>query len=171
MGCVDAQEGDEDELESVEQDITAAPMNLTATITSPSQVTLNWTGPVGATYVIQRSNTPGTETNYTSNSPATSTTFVDAHLLANTQYCYVIRANVVGAGGLSSQSNEQCVTMSSGPQAPAGVSALATSSTSITVTWNAVPNATLYYIYMAKGAGTYSSIGTATPPTTSFVVN
>ena len=168
-GCLD---GGTDDLGVTEQDITPAPMNLVATITGPSSVNLTWSAVTGATaYEIQRSNTPGTETNYTTNSPATSTTFNDSHLLANTQYCYVVRAYVPGAGGISNASNEQCVTMSSGPQAPTNVTATATSSSSITVQWAAVATATTYYVLMSTGGGAYSQIGTATPPTTSLVVN
>ena len=147
-------------------------MNLVATITGPSSDTLTWSAVTGATaYEIQRSNTPGTETNYTSNSPPTSTTFNDSHLQANTQYCYVVRAYVPGAGGISGPSNEQCVTMSSGPQTPTNVTATATSSSSITVQWAAVATATIYYVYMSTSGGAYAQIGTTTPPTTTLVVN
>ena len=171
-GCIDGGDSS-DELGSIQEDISQAPSNLVATITGPTTLNLTWTAVTGATgYVIQRSNTSGTETNYTSASPATSTTFNDSHLTANTQFCYVVRANVLLAGGISPPSNEQCVTTSSGPSAPTGVSALATSSTSITVTWNAVPTATLYYVFEAVGTSTtFAQIGTATPPATSFVVN
>ena len=49
------------------------------------------------------------------------------------------------------------------PNAPTGVKATANSSSSITVTWNSVSNATGYYIYRSSSSsGTYSQIGTST---------
>lgn len=170
VGCLDDGEGDLD-LNSVTQDIGPGPTNLTATVISSTSVQLSWNAVTGATdYVIQRSNTPGTETNYTSNSPPTATTFRDSHLTANTQYCYVVRAFVPGPG-LSDPSNEQCVTTSTGPQPPANVTATATSSSSITVTWAAVTGATHYYVYMSTGGGAFNNIGFTTPPTTTFVAS
>lgn len=166
-GCVSGT----DDLGVTEQDISPAPTNLVVTITGPASANLTWDAVAGATaYEIQRSNTPGTETNYTSNSPPTSTTFNDSHLTANTQYCYVVRAYVPGAGGISGPSNEQCVTMGSGPQAPTNVTAMATSSSSITVQWDAVSTATDYYVYMSTSGGSYVQIATVAPPSTSYIV-
>lgn len=51
--------------------------------------------------------------------------------------------------------------------APTGVSASATSSSSITVSWNAVTGATGYYVYRsASSSGTFTQVGS--PTTTSF---
>ncbi len=168
VGCLD---GGEEDLSTVQQDIGPGPTGLTATVISSTSIQLSWNAVTNATaYLIQRSNTPGTETNYTTNFPATATTFRDSHLTANTQYCYVVRANVPGLG-LSDPSNEQCVTTSTGPQPPTGVTATATSSSSITVTWNAVAGATHYYVYMSTGGGAFNNIGFTTPPTTTFIAS
>ena len=55
----------------------------------------------------------------------------------------------------------------SAPSAPTGVSANATSSSSITISWNAVSGATSYTVYRSSSSnGSYSSVGTTS--STSF---
>jgi len=55
------------------------------------------------------------------------------------------------------------------PPAPTGVNARATTSTQVTITWNAVTGATSYQIFRRAPGGSFTQIGTST--TTSFVDN
>jgi fibronectin type 3 domain-containing protein len=83
-------------------------------------------------------------------------------------YWYYIKAvNSAGKSGYSS-SNAYAATKSGSssgyaPDAPTGVAALAQSSSSIRVTWNAVSGADEYYVYRALSAsGIYSRVGEST---------
>jgi hypothetical protein len=55
------------------------------------------------------------------------------------------------------------------PPAPTGVNARATSSTQVTITWNAATGATSYQVFRRAPGGAFTQIGT--PSTTSFVDN
>ena len=88
-------------------------------------------------------------------------------LQPDTTYSYYIKAvNSAGSSGYSSYSQTCSATTPSGsvsaPSAPTGVTAAASSSDSITVSWNTVSGATEYYVYRAMSySGTYTRVGSA----------
>lgn len=166
-GCA-ADDGIDDE-SSLEQDVTAAPTNLTATVLSPQKVRLNWNPIAGAgvNYVVQKGTAPGNERNYSSSSPAGSTTFTDDNNTPNTQLCYTVRA--VANNSASPISNEVCVFTAAGPTPPAEVSATTTGTTSVNITWTPVSGIVRYYVFESIGGGAFNQIGSVAPPTTSFL--
>ncbi|QKZ13136.1 fibronectin type III domain-containing protein [Spirosoma sp. KUDC1026] len=120
----------------------AAPARLTATAASFSQITLSWadlsaneTG-----FQLERS-TDGTTFSKVADLAANITTYSDQNLSPQTRYYYRIRA--VNAAGNSDYSNVADATTPVGPPAaPQSLSAVATSTTQINLTWNAVATAT-----------------------------
>src|SRR5688572_17472373 len=54
--------------------------------------------------------------------------------------------------------------------APENVTATATATTRINVTWDDVPGATKYYVYRSAAGGPYAYIATARAPATSLAV-
>jgi len=156
-----------DEESTLDQEVTAAPTNLVATVISPQRISLSWDAIAGsATYVVLRGATPSSERTFTSTSPAGATTFLDTGLTPNTQYCYQIKA-VLG-GTASGPSNEQCVFTAPGPQPPTGVQAVTTSTTAINVSWSAVGGAVRYYVFESVGGGAFTQLGSVAAPTLSF---
>ena len=111
-----------------------------------------------------------------------STSTVSIQVADNSKYAAIIDNKVavkIGPGSWSpsgswnlalSGSNYAIWTKSSGgsaPSAPTGVSANATSSSSITISWNAVSGATSYTVYRSTSrSGSFSSVGTTS--STSF---
>lgn len=78
------------------------------------------------------------------------TTFIDGHLQPDTEYCYVVAA-LDKAGNRSGDSAAACARTpaldTQGSAAPAGVTAVALSTTSIQLSWGSVPDATAYVVY------------------------
>jgi subtilisin family serine protease len=90
--------------------IAAAPLppqNLSATAISTNRIDLTWTAVAGATgYIVRRGGTPIATT--------LGTSFSDAGLAPNTQYCYTVTAT--NAAGSSPQSGQACaITPASAP--------------------------------------------------------
>lgn len=171
VGCVGDFSTDEaldEEVGVSEQEVALPPpTGLAVTVVSTTRMDLTWNPSVGATkYIIMRGLAgPGSETSYTS-WPGTSTTFVANYLLPNTQYCWQVK-NVNVTNEVSGPSNEVCASTSTAPTpaAPSNVVATATSSTRITVTWNAVAGATNFRIYQGQGMATptlYTSVSGST---------
>lgn len=119
----------------------SVPANVQAVATSSSQVSVSWdaaTDNVGvASYKLYRNgNVIATVTN--------GTTYTDSNLTANTAYTYTVAA-MDAAGNTSPQSTPVAVTTLSdttAPSAPANLSASATSSTQINLTWSAATDDT-----------------------------
>jgi len=166
-GCA-ADDGLDDE-SSLEQDVTAAPTNLTATVLSPQKIRLNWNpiAAAGVNYVVQKGTAPGNERNFTSTSPAGSTTFTDDNNTPNSQLCYTVRA--VADNSASPISNEVCVFTAAGPTPPINVVASTTGTTSVNITWSPVSGISRYYVFESVGGGAFTQIGSVAPPTTSFL--
>lgn len=83
----------------------SAPLGLTATPTSATQISLGWTASTDDTYVLSyKVSRDGGEI-----AAAPSTSFVDGELSAHTRYCYTVRA-VDAAGNISAYSNQICTT-------------------------------------------------------------
>jgi fibronectin type 3 domain-containing protein len=145
--------------------IPPAPTNLVATATSSTHITLTWTATPGADmYIIYRGSAAGNETFYTS--APNSTTFSGDHLTPGQTTSWEVRA--VRAGLISNFSNEQVVTTLGAPSAPSGITAVATSTSQIDLTWSAVTNAKAYYIYISVGGGPYTVFGAVLSPSLTF---
>jgi trimeric autotransporter adhesin len=131
--------------------LPAAPTGLTATSSSSSSIALSWsavTPPANCSitsYSIYRSTTSGftpNSANLISSGAVVGTTYSDTNLTASTTYYYVLEA--VDAEGASSASTQaSAVTAASAsctvvPQAPTGLTATASSSSAIALSWSAV---------------------------------
>jgi chitodextrinase len=140
----------------------SAPGSLSASATSATSAHLSWTAStdnVGVTgYRVFRGATQvGTTTG--------STTFDDTGLSGSTSYAYTVKA-VDAAGNLSAASNTANVTTpappdTQAPTAPGSLSASATASTNVHLTWNASTDnvgVTGYNIY--RNGGTTPSFST-----------
>jgi len=131
--------------------VPSAPTGLTATASSSSAISLSWaavTPPANCTiisYSVYRSTTSGF-TPSSSNlvaSGVTGTTYSNTGLVASTTYYYVVEA--LDGDGTSAASAQASATTQSGgvscttvPAAPTGLTATASSSSAIALSWAAV---------------------------------
>jgi len=137
-----------------------APTDVTATAQSSSSISVSWSAVSGATsykvyYEIGNSTTKNLA------GTVTGTSYTHTGLTASTTYYYYITAvNSAGESGYSSYKSATTQSSSGGgttiPSTPTGVTATATSSTSIKISWNAVSGATSYKIYAPNDPGTNS---------------
>ncbi len=172
-GCVTATENDD--VASVEQEVVAIPppppTNLVATIVSSTRVTLTWDPvPNAQVYVIMKGTASGNETSYTT-WPGTSTTFTDGYLTPGATYSWQVKVAV--ANEVSGPSNEQITVMpgSTIAVAPTGMTANATSSSRIALSWDTHPSAAKYYLYQQSTVGgSFNYLATVVAPTTTYVV-
>ena len=128
--------------------VASAPAGLTATASSSSAIGLSWTAvtpPANCTisaYNVYGSKTSGfTPSTSTLLGSPTGTTFTNTGLAASTTYYYVVEAiDAEGASAPSSQASAEtsAAPCAAVPSAPAGVTATATSSSSIGLSWTAV---------------------------------
>ena len=143
-----------------ENDVLSAPYNARASAESTSSIIISWGSVSGATeYRIYRSLN---QTVFSHLGTTFLTEYTDTELSANTTYYY--RVTAYNSSGESSQSNTASARTSS-IGTPTGVRATATSTSSITVSWNSVSGATGYNIYR-NISGSYTQVGTST--TTSY---
>ena len=134
-----------------------APLNLTGTVVSSTRADLSWSAvPNAEMYIIYRGTMSGNEA-FLTTAPATTTTYIEGHLMPGQTTSWEVRAVV--AGLVSNFSNEVVLTANDAPPAPTNVAATSASQTQIDVTWSAEPSAILYYIYMSTGGGPYIGIG------------
>jgi beta-galactosidase len=149
--------------------IPTTPAMLAAMATSPSQISLTWGGsragsacPVS--YNLYRSTTPGFTPAMSNqvNTAQTDTAFTDRGLTAATTYYYIVEAvDTAGASAPSAQATAQTLaptSCTSVPTAPMGLTATATSSSSIGLNWTAVTAPTncsvsSYNVYGSTAAG------------------
>jgi len=149
-------------------DSFGAPTKIVATATSPNSITISWAQVSGALqyFVYRSTSTFGTYTRIGLAVPTdTGVCSYDVlGLSSGTTYYFTISA--VNSSRESSQSQSvSATTVSNLP--PTGVTANATSTSSITVSWYGVTGATSYNVYRSPSAtGIFSQIGTAT--TTSY---
>jgi chitodextrinase len=159
--------------------VPSTPTGLTATAASSSQINLSWTAStdnVGVTgYQVFRC-LGASCTNFTLLNTAPSTTYTDTGLTASTAYRYRLRA-ADAAGNLSANSAIATATTLAGPPdttlptAPASLTATATSSSQINLSWPAATDnvgVTGYRVERCLGSGCSSFSQVATPTTTTY---
>ncbi len=120
----------------------APPKNLSAATASSTSATLTWTDASTdetgfyVEYTGPDPDAPGTTARFrlTQDLPAGSTSATATGLVAGGDYVFVAYARHA-ANGLSSPSNEAPLSMLGAPAAPSGVSATASGSTQVDVTW------------------------------------
>jgi YD repeat-containing protein len=156
----------------------SAPTNPSATATSSSQINLTWaasTDNVGVTgYLVERCQGASCTT-FAQIATPTVTSYSDTGLAASTSYSYRVRATDA-AGNLSGYSGTSSATTSVGadttpPSAPTSLSATATSSSQINLTWTASTDnvgVTGYLVERCQGASCTTFAQIATPTTTSY---
>jgi fibronectin type 3 domain-containing protein len=128
----------------------AVPTNLTAT-GSNSEVTLAWTGTLGATsYAVYRSTTSGGEQAPALASGIATTTYTDLSAVNGTTYYYTVTAT--SSLGTSIMSNEASATPVPAPAAPTGLTATGGDGT-VALNWTASPGASTYNLYRGTIAG------------------
>jgi O-glycosyl hydrolase len=135
----------------------AAPTGLTATAASDAQINLSWTATTttgSITYSVYRSTTsgftPGSGNLVTSGLSATS--YSNTGLAAGTTYYYVVEA--VNSAGSSPASNQASAATPAAPAAPTSVTATASSSTQINLSWTAsTTSGVTYSVYCSTTSG------------------
>ncbi len=149
--------------------VPSAPTGLTATISSSSAIGLSWTAPAPpANCTIGSYNLYGSKTSgFTPSSSTllasvtTGTTYSATGLAASTAYYFVVEAlDMDGASAASNQATAEtsaapCATV---PAAPTGLTATASSSSAISLSWTAVTppaNCTVssYSVYRSTTSG------------------
>lgn len=149
----------------------AAPANFAATVAGCTTVALTWDAVPGASkYFVYKGTTSGDEVFLNT---ALGTSFTDGGNACSSQHSYFVRAAMNGL--ISDPSTEQVVTTQAAIAAPSTVTAMAISSSRITVSFSAVSGATKYYIYRSQpgGGAPFEFDGTvlATNPLTYTSVN
>ncbi|MCK6557571.1 fibronectin type III domain-containing protein [bacterium] len=137
----DAADGDPSDLSDNSftlTDIPFTPTALSATATSSSNITLNWTDHSGIEdgYKIERKTGAGGSYSQIAVAGANATSYSDNGLAANTTYFYRVRASA--GGGDSDYSNEANATTwatAQPPAAPGNLTATAVSSSQINLLW------------------------------------
>ena len=124
-----------------------APTNLVATATGQTTISLTWDAVQNATsYKVYNNGNLVV-------SDLTATTYTVEGLTAGTEYCYYVTA--VNEAGESAASTSACATTEdpeepeepTAPAAPTNLVATATGQTTISLSWDAVQNATSYNVY------------------------
>jgi chitodextrinase len=153
------------------------PTGLTANATSSSQISLSWnasTDNVGVTgYMIYRNGSYLKEV-------TTGTSTIDSGLAPSTQNCYQVSA-IDAAGNESTRSTETCAIApatsdTQAPTVPTGLTANATSSSQISLSWNASTDNVGVTGYRVYRGGTFlktvatgtSTIDSGLSPSTSY---
>lgn len=140
------------------------PSPLNAGPISNVAISMGWTdnSPNEAGYEIHRSTTGSTGTfTLVATTSANATSYVDASLTANTQYCYKVRAYRMQGGKptYSAFSNTVCATTFGPPAAPATITAAPGESGTVTVGWSGSPTATSYRVERASiPAGPWTAV-------------
>lgn len=148
--------------------VPAMPTGLTATVNSTSQITVTWNAVSNATgYDLQVDGS--TISNATS-------PYVHNGLATGSTHSYAVRAkNSAGTSAFSTTVSATTQTTTTVPATPTGLTATVNSSSQITVTWNAVSNATGYDLQVDGGTvasvtSPYGHSGLAASSTHSYAV-
>jgi titin len=147
----------------------AAPSGLAATAASATQINLSWTN--NATnqtgFKVERS-PDGVTFTQIGTTPGAAATYSDSSLAPLTVYYYRVRAtNATGDSAYSNISNATTPADTTPPTAPSNLTATATSSTQINLSWTAATDnvgVTGYQIQRCQGAGcaSFAQVGTST---------
>ncbi|MBB6024142.1 fibronectin type 3 domain-containing protein [Paenibacillus sp. JGP012] len=131
---------------------------LTSDGATASSVSLHWPEIEGATeYHLYRSNTR--EGGYALVNQVTSSTYVDEGLSSDTTYYYKLAYNYGGLTESQWSAPLEARTVAEAPQAPGNLKAVALTSTSVKLTWDAVNKATSYRVARAEqGTESYEQI-------------
>lgn len=141
----------------------AAPV---ASQVSETTATLTWGAVTGAaSYTLQRA--PGGTTTWATVYTGTDPTFPDSGLVGSTSYAYRVSAS--NADGTSAYSPTTTITTDAPagtpPEVPATPAVSGTTTTSISLTWPAVPTATTYTLQRsATGTGGWATVYTGGTP-------
>ena len=145
----------------------AVPTGVTAKAGGDKQITVSWTAVSGATqYNVYRYN--GTSKTYVYKgtvfaTDANPTAYADTGLNPGTDYYYKVLSVIKNDNGtvVSALSASASAKAIAAPAAPSNMTAAASGSGAIRITWNAVPGATQYNVYRYNGATkTYAYKGT-----------
>ena len=132
----------------------AAPTDLTATVTSETQIRLNWKDNANneTAYEIYRSTTANSGFSLMRKTAANTNSFVDVELDAGVAYYYKVRAiNPDGGSGVASASSTTD-NDTQAPSSPANLTVTNASRTSISLAWSASADnvgVTSYNVYSA----------------------
>ncbi|WP_068966963.1 cell wall-binding repeat-containing protein, partial [Desulfosporosinus sp. BG] len=151
--------------ESDESDTLSAPTDLSASAESSNEIFLDWGSVSDATsyYVYRATSSSGT---YSKIATTKTSSYTDTDLSTDTTYYYKVSA--VNSSGTSSYSSTEHATTEESdeydiPSAPTDLSAKFENSSEINLDWDAVSDATSYYVYRAtSSSGTYYKIATTT---------
>ena len=157
----------------------SAPGTLTATVSGSTQIGLAWgaaTDNVGvAGYRVERCAGAGCST-FVQIATPTATSFSDSGLAAGTSYSYQVRAtdaagNLGGYSNVASAATPPPVGDTTPPSAPAGLAAVASSQTQISLSWTAATDnvgVIGYQLERCSGSGCSAFAQIAAPTGTSF---
>lgn len=150
------------EFSSTTQDISGPPATVTATVASPTSITVSWSTVADAVkyYIFQQTN--GGPSTYVGTvlAPGTSRTLTG---LTPGTYTYTIVA-AASDGSESAPSSSASATLGSSAGAPTNITATPVSSTQIDVAFTTVANALKYYLFQSTSGGAFVYIGTIVDP-------
>lgn len=137
-----------------------APVGLSATVVSSSQVSLAWSPVTGATgYRVLHATVSGGP--YKSVGTPTTTSFMDNGLSPATTYYYTVQAT--NASAASARSLQ--VSALTNPAPPTGIKATSPSLSEVDLSWNVVSGATGYVVQRSStSGGPYTTLGSRTSP-------
>ncbi len=149
------------------------PGNLTAVVTSATQIHLSWTASTSAiglaNYVVQRCQGAGCS-NFAQIAAPVGTTYNDTGLSAGASYSYEVQA-VDTAGNSSAFPAPATATTQTPPTVPGDLTATATSATQIHLSWTASTSAiglANYVVQRCQGAGCSNFAQIAAPVGTTY---
>jgi len=134
-----------------------APTNVAATAQNATKVSVTWTASVSGGLTVQCYHVYRglTTSNMTQVGATSNTSYTDTTASASTKYYYSVQA-LDSAGDLSPMSTTVTVTTPGLPATPTGLTATASSTTKVTLSWNAAASGGLpiqyYYLYRGTTA-------------------
>jgi fibronectin type 3 domain-containing protein len=139
--------------------LPAAPTGLTAVPVSSAKVTVSWDAVADAShYTVYRSTS--SDGSYAQvGGGVTAASYTDTGLTTGTPYYYKVAANNIFGEGMHPAYVSATPAFQT-PLTPTGVTVIAESSTSTTMSWDAVDDAAGYRVYRSTTAGgTYTQVG------------
>jgi parallel beta-helix repeat protein len=135
----------------------AAPAGLAVSGVTTTSVSLSWNAVSGASgYKVYRA--PAADGTFAQVGTSETNAYTDAGLSVDTAYYYKVSA--VNAAGESAQSAAVEGKTIGPPSAPAGLAVSGATTTSVSLSWNAVSGASGYKVYRAPAAdGTFAQVG------------